>query len=188
MSNKIKLIIAALIAGAFAVGLLSSVVIAEILKTAGDAEFCGSCHSMEPMKAAYEKQFHGGNNKAGFRAPCEACHLPHDSVLKHVVVKGMNGLSDTLSEKFGGPIPLQHWVERAEHRTEFVYDSGCLECHSDIKNSKMPANIKAIHNDYFAKRDTNKFYRCGNCHEDVGHGDMVEKMREQVAAQATAKK
>ncbi len=144
---------------------------AEMIEKTSGVEFCSSCHSMKAMVAAYENSSHGGNNKNGFKAKCTACHLPHDNVLHYVLIKAESGTKDVLGEIF--------WVDNfdflgnLQHRQEFVYSSGCMECHDlDAMKYEIP---KA----YLAHRDFRNgvVKSCVKCHEHVGHKDITLQIK-----------
>jgi cytochrome c-type protein NapC len=159
-----------LLCGVFGVlGILFSLATAEGIHATSGAEFCVSCHVMEPMVAAYEEDLHGGKNAHGIRAECTDCHLPHKSVLGYVVAKGISGMKDIWGNVVLDPTKID-WEERRSHREKWVYDSGCLSCHAELEEATM-SNMKAFlpHRDYFMG-NTNK--TCVACHENVGHKNL----------------
>ncbi len=164
--------------GGLAVGLIISLSTAVMIHYTSDAEFCGSCHAMEPIKMAYDDDVHGGNNAFGIRAKCADCHLPHDSTLKYLWVKQMSGLSDTIDHLFKDSSKTD-WVKKQARRAEYVYDSGCLVCHTRLTDSPKMANWKKdIHKQYFKHKDDNDNFRCVNCHQHVGHKDLIKHTTE----------
>ena len=62
------------------------------------------------------------------------------------------------------------WHGIRERRAEFVYDSGCLECHKYLQEA-TEGNRRAFraHRRYF--RDPAD-YSCVECHENVGHNRL----------------
>ena len=74
--------------------------------------------------------------------------------------------------------PLEiDWHANREHRTRFVYDSGCLSCHKYLHESTR-ASPRAFrpHRDYFNSPGE---FSCVQCHEHVGHhrlGYHLEQM------------
>ncbi len=131
-----------------------------------DYEFCTNCHSYEPIAAAYRESPHGGNNETGFRAACNDCHLPHDNALHYFVVKARHGIVDPAMSVLKEPHEID-WHGIRERREEYVYDSGCLECHKYLREA-TESNRRAFrsHRRYFDEPDD---YTCVECHEDAGH-------------------
>ncbi len=170
--SRTKLIIAFVVGGLAAVVLTLGV--AQFIYVTGNDKFCSSCHVMEPMWAAYKQDTHGGANKAGFKAECAACHLPHDNILKYTFQKAVTGTYELAVNTFGNPEKID-WQERRKERAQFVFDSGCLHCHGELEKVAS-TNQKAFlaHRDYFAKNINKK---CVECHENVGHKDLGLHLR-----------
>jgi len=128
-------------------------------------EFCASCHVMEPMVSAYYDSVHGGNNPVGVRAECTDCHLPHNNALIYLAAKSETGMHDMWITWFTDETALD-WQANRERRDEYVYDSGCLQCHENL------AEISAgqeMHAKYFAGLIDAK---CVDCHAGVGHENL----------------
>lgn len=141
----------------------------ESITATSDAQFCVNCHTMEPFEKAHTADVHGGQNSHGVRATCAQCHLPHDSSLNYLYVKARTGIHDILVEKFGDPENVD-WEAGRTRREEFVYDSGCLTCHTNLENATMASNKAFIaHRAYFVGNTDDK---CVTCHEHVGHADL----------------
>lgn len=139
------------------------------VKSTSGKEFCGQCHTMDPMIASYEHDVHGGAAKHGMEVKCVDCHLPHDSMKNYLVEKVRTGLKDVYVQNFTDTSTID-WQERRKHKESYVFDSACLNCHVDLQESSL-SNLKAInaHRDYFGKRTEKK---CVSCHENVGHKDL----------------
>ncbi len=147
-------------------GVVFSIGGAEIIeRTSGDA-FCSSCHSMEPMTAAYHESVHGGNNSIGFKAKCADCHLPHDNVVTYLTAKAYTGAKDVLGELFW--VENIDWIKHLEKREEFTYSSGCRKCHhlKEIKYQTPKAFL--AHRDLLEGEGPS----CIRCHEHVGHKNI----------------
>ncbi|QFU76811.1 cytochrome C [Halioglobus maricola] len=168
---KIALVLAGLGLGVAA----SWAVMDTMIHATGDDAFCGSCHSLEPMSAAYREDLHGGNNEAGWRATCSQCHIPQGNALKYLWVKGMHGIVDPTMELLKDPYDID-WHGNRERRTEFVYDSGCLSCHLYLQEA-TEGNRRAFrsHRRYFNDPDD---YSCVECHENVGHNRLGYHLEE----------
>jgi len=155
--------------GFICLGMIFSLATAEGVHATSDAKFCGSCHVMEPMVAAYREDVHGGNSHHGVTATCVDCHLPHDSVFGYLMAKTASGIKDVWGNVVLDPSKID-WEERRSHREHFVYDSGCLNCHKNLDEATK-SNMKAFlpHRDYFMGV-TN--VTCVACHENVGHKNL----------------
>lgn len=166
----------ALVIGGFVLPFASWLVADELIASTSAHEFCVSCHSMAPMKAAYLQDIHGGKSTHGVQVSCADCHLDHSSSAAYFVDKARTGLHDMYVEYVRGTEEID-WVEKLTHRARFVYDSGCLECHANLENATM-ANNKAFvaHRPYFLG-ETSK--QCVECHEHVGHNNLVSYLTQQ---------
>jgi len=156
-------------------GMLASLGIAVgVHKTSGE-EFCTVCHTMQPMADSYRADIHGGNNSKGIKADCVACHLPHDNLVNYLFAKAQTGLHDVKVQSFGDLNSID-WEAKRKHAKHFVYDSGCMSCHANLREATT-SDPKAFiaHKEYFEKRTDKK---CVECHRNVGHhilGDYIKK-------------
>ncbi len=158
------------------IGMLISLFTAYMVEETSDEVFCGSCHTMEPMVKAFKQDVHGGNNKYGFKAVCTDCHLPHSSITGYMFAKSMTGMHDIWVQTFGDLDKID-WEKKRSHREKFVYDSGCLHCHKNLKDATA-YNHKAFiaHKAYFNKKDNMKL-TCVTCHEHVGHKNLSDYLK-----------
>jgi len=164
---KMKLVIFAFI-GIF-VGLVISLITYEgIHRTAGE-DFCVSCHEMRPMVSAYHNDVHGGVGKTGIKVSCVSCHLPQDNILNYIFTKAKNGVAEVGIHFLGNPDDID-WYEMRTHRKDFVYDKGCINCHTNFQ-SNINISKKGIkmHEHYMSLKDTDKRVGCASCHVEVGH-------------------
>jgi len=136
-----------------------------------DVNYCSSCHTIAPMIAAYREDIHGGKNKYGIMAKCSDCHIPQDGPISHVIAKSKTGIVDMYHEYLTDTTKID-WEEKRLLRETFVYDSGCLSCHTNLEAATRP-NHKAFiaHKDYFMGTSGSK---CVSCHEHVGHFNLGE--------------
>ncbi len=134
-----------------------------------NAEFCGLCHVMQPMVAAYQDSVHGGNNPAGVAASCSDCHVDHSNPVAYYYTKARSGTIDTWVALTSNEFAID-WQARREERDRFVYDSGCLQCHSNLENISAG---KDAHAKYFAGLID---AQCVDCHESVGHANLNEHL------------
>jgi len=149
-----------------------------VKETAGD-KFCILCHSMEPMVEVYKEDVHGGNNALGIKAKCVSCHLPQDTLMNYLYVKAKNGAVEVAITAFGKPENI-NWYKKRAHRKSFVYDSGCLSCHTNILEQTNAENPKQLemHKHYESKLLTNKKLSCVSCHISSGHESLRNKLNE----------
>lgn len=146
-----------------------------MIEQTSDAEFCTTCHTMEPMAIAHTRSKHGGDNPAGLVAECTDCHLPHDNAANHLFAKATTGLRDLWAQTIY-PIHKPDWIGKLDERADYVYDSGCLHCHSALERATTddPA-ASAAHSAYFANAAGDGGEgpsSCVDCHEHVGHADL----------------
>ncbi len=156
-------------------GMLVSFGVAVGVHMTSDDKFCTYCHTMQPMTDSYLMDTHGGNNPLGVKAKCVECHLPHDSLANYLLEKAKTGLHDFRVQNFGD-LDAIDWEAKRKHATRFVFDSGCMNCHTNLKDATM-SDPKAFiaHKEYFEKRTDKK---CVECHKNVGHhilGDYLKK-------------
>jgi len=157
-------VICLIIGGGVGVALTVGSVVA--IEQTSTNEFCGTCHSHKPIIASFKADKHGGANRVGFVAKCVDCHLPHDNMAHYLFAKTKAGIRDVGIEFLGDPTATD-WHEIRKHREDFVYDSGCLKCHTNLQKA-TEGNMKSLlpHRDYFSGRTDKK---CVSCHEHVGH-------------------
>lgn len=140
-----------------------------MIEETSDAEFCTSCHTMEPFATSHAQDVHGGKNPGGVVAHCTDCHLPHESAAQHLFAKAKTGTRDAIAQAIY-PVHKPDWIANLEERDEYVYDSGCLNCHAALKDATTddPAAL-AAHKAYFGG-DLGE--GCVSCHEQVGHKNL----------------
>jgi len=182
MSNKMEkkakrsiMAILLLLAIGLVIGLCISYGVGVMVQKTADAKFCTVCHTMQPMADSYHADVHGGKNSFGVKASCVDCHLPHDSLSSYLFEKAKTGLHDFRVQTFSDVSKID-WQAKRKKAKNFVYDSGCLRCHTNLKDATM-SNPKGFiaHKEYFEKRTDKK---CVECHENVGHhilGDYIKK-------------
>lgn len=145
-----------------------------VIKATSDDKFCSSCHTwMDPMVEAYQTDTHGGANSKGLKATCVSCHLPHDSLVKYIFTKGVNGVVEVTSSLTKDAEKMD-WQKHREHRESFVYDSGCMSCHADIETTKNQSKAaKGMHAKYSKYKNAEKDpLSCVSCHKNVGHNNL----------------
>ncbi|PSM51791.1 NapC/NirT cytochrome c family protein [Campylobacter blaseri] len=145
-----------------------------VVHTTSKNEFCSVCHEwMKPMVQAYAKDVHGGANKFGVSAQCVDCHLPQDSYVKYVFQKAINGASEISHMVFNDAKDAK-WQENRANREKFVYNSGCVKCHTNILElNSTNQNMLDMHKIYIEKNNLKKdSVSCVSCHKTVGHKNL----------------
>jgi cytochrome c-type protein NapC len=140
-----------------------------VLTRTSGAEYCGSCHTMAPMTESFEQDVHGGRNSHGVQARCVDCHLPHDNPFIHIVAYGRRAAGDLWAEIFYDVESID-WEARRERKEEFVYDSGCLRCHSRLQDVVLPTSKAVVEHKQYFQGESDK--RCVSCHGSVGHESL----------------
>lgn len=167
------LIISFVIGGIVAFGFSYGIAVG--VQKSADGEFCTTCHTMDTVyKSNQSEKHHGGHGKRGTVAKCAECHADHTSLYSYLMSKITFGLHDAKVTLFDDVSKID-WEEKRKHREEFVFDTGCLECHHNLKDAPNQS-IKQIkgHLDYF-KGLTDK--KCVSCHEHVGHDSLGEYIK-----------
>ena len=163
--KELKIIIVVLLILGTIIGLAISYTTAVEIRKTESGQFCSKCHTMEPMTQTHYASPHGGNNKFGVAAQCVDCHLPHDTLRNYINTKAKFGLHDIYTEFFTNTADI-NWTKKREHPEKFVFNSGCLSCHTNLDHSTMGKLEPEI-----VKRADNKTLKtsCLECHPNVGH-------------------
>ncbi len=175
-------VIVGLIVAGVVVGMAVSFTTVVAVKHTSDVNFCGSCHSMEPMAKAYRNSVHGGYGDSGVMATCADCHLPHESTMGYMIQKIRTGMWDVWVETTHDTSKID-WHERRNERRNWVYDSGCLHCHENLLRGTRP-NKKAFiaHKAYFSGKllvegeEGKEKAKCVDCHKNVGHYQLSKHL------------
>jgi len=169
--SLVRLIVGVGLVGVFVA--VSWVAVAAMVKQTGGEEFCASCHTMKPMAAAYRDDVHGGKNTWGIRAECVDCHLPHNNPVNYLYRKAVTGMHDVWAE-FTYDLDSIDWEAMRERREHYVYDSGCLHCHTKLEAASEINNKTFVaHKPYFLGATKEQ---CASCHKYVGHKNLGEKL------------
>jgi len=141
----------------------------------GHAEFCGTCHTMAPMIAAYRDDVHGGASDHGVVADCAQCHAPHNNPVNYLWAKTRFGAHD-LWATLTYDLDAIDWEAKRRHSERFVFDSGCLSCHKALESaSESDHRTFVAHRPYF-QGTTSK--QCVTCHSRVGHRNLSAHLSE----------
>lgn len=151
------------------IGLVISYASYEAITRTSTPEFCVVCHEMAPMRASFDQDVHGGKGKTGIRANCVNCHLPHNNIFNYVFTKAKNGVTE-VGLHFFGNVDAIDWQKNRENRAEFVFDDGCIKCHTNYAtNEKFNPKALEMHQHYNALLTTDKKIGCASCHAEIGH-------------------
>lgn len=145
------------------------------VKVTSNEDFCISCHTMRPMVESYRDSLHGNRNRTGVKAECVDCHLPSsNNIVYYLYSKTKTGLHDIYAQTFYDLDKID-WHANRKRREEFTYDSGCLNCHGNLRNVGAK-NRKAFraHREYFSGSTDKK---CVSCHENVGHKNLKKYIK-----------
>jgi len=104
------------------VGLFAAIGPPKLLAKTSTPEFCGSCHVMSTQ---YEAWFHNGAHK---RAACVDCHLPNDTLARHLFWKTLDGVHDMIRFQTGQISDDQRLTARGAR----VVQENCRRCHEEI--------------------------------------------------------
>ena len=144
-----------------------------LVQATSDEEFCAICHTMRPFAETHAQDIHGGNNPRGLSAACADCHLPHDSPSRYLFAKAETGVRDIWAELiaiFSEP----DWIAKLEQRESYVYDSGCLKCHTHLDQAPDQSPTALFgHQTYFKSEGA---MHCVTCHTQVGHKDLLTRL------------
>ncbi len=146
----------------------------EVSENTAGASFCGSCHTMKPFVSAFRIHVHGGDNRYGFQTRCNDCHLPHDGLIHYLFIKAKASTNDMWVETFDNTAKID-WPEKLKSGRRFVYDSGCLACHTNLQTRTL-SNPRAFlpHRMYFSGTTSKS---CADCHSGVGHKHLAEYIK-----------
>ncbi len=176
---KRKVILVLLLIGT-AIGLLAALPATEVLHALSSNEFCSSCHTMKPMAETFANSVHGGNNSQGFVAECVDCHLPKSNVVEELYVKGTSGIRHLWGEYVLRMEALDYKTLHPK-RTEYVFDSGCINCHKDLERRAKLATKDSKPADWshqlaFERKATDSNWQCSSCHYDIAHPQLEANM------------
>lgn len=114
------------------------------LSYADKPTFCGSCHSMNLVYASWQQSNHK-------QFSCGDCHLPQNSLISKLYVKGENGMRHTFHETLRDyPVTIAFTAA-----AKTIADGNCLRCHaSTVEETHLSEGEQS----------------CSSCHRGVVHG------------------
>lgn len=122
-----------------------------------DPGVCVQCHI---MREQYDGWRHGSHHAV---ATCNDCHLPHDTLLNQLFVKGLNGWNHSRAftmQDFAEPIRINPLNSR-------VLEANCLRCHAAAVGDVTAHGTLGVPSD---PRQEVDLFGCVRCHQAVGHG------------------
>lgn len=123
-----------------------------------DPNACVNCHVMQDYFDAWQHASHHEH------ATCNACHVPHDSILSKYMVKAEHGWRHSKGftlNNFHEPIQITP-------SSKAVVADNCMRCHSSIADD-LQAHAQAFGTLDQASAQS-QAADCLHCHTRVGHG------------------
>jgi formylglycine-generating enzyme len=130
-------------------------------------EFCAVCHVHPHAHSSFKLSVHN-SNRTGIAAKCTDCHLPpEDQQLHYLTRKAYHGFHD-LYVFLTANLEEIDWAAKrnAEAASRFVYEDGCMKCHTNLFPSTLDALGAESHLKYVRNPENNS---CVKCHLDDGH-------------------
>ncbi|WP_167610785.1 SUMF1/EgtB/PvdO family nonheme iron enzyme [Maribellus sediminis] len=130
-------------------------------------EFCASCHVHPHAEASWRLSPHH-NTPSGVSVKCVDCHLPPEDQTAHFLTrKAYHGFHD-LYAYVTMDIEEIDWAAKrsTEAAQRFVYEDGCIKCHTNMFPSTLSAKGSEQHIKYLRDPEGNS---CIQCHHNVGH-------------------
>ncbi len=130
-------------------------------------EFCNSCHVHPHAETSWKLSPHH-NTSSGVSINCVDCHLPPKEQTAHFLTrKAYHGFHDLYAYLTMEPEEID-WVEKrsAEAAKRFVYEDGCIKCHTNMFPSTLNAQGCQQHIKYIRDPENNS---CLQCHHNIGH-------------------
>ncbi|MEN8116969.1 MAG: SUMF1/EgtB/PvdO family nonheme iron enzyme [Bacteroidota bacterium] len=130
-------------------------------------EFCNSCHVHPHAETTWKLSVHH-NTPSGVSVKCVDCHLPpEEKTSKFLARKTYHGLHDLYAHLTMDPGEID-WTEKRsmEVAQRFVYEDGCIKCHSNMFPSTLSEQGCQQHIKYLRDSENSS---CLQCHHNMGH-------------------
>ena len=130
-------------------------------------EFCAACHVHPHAEASWRLSSHN-NTPSGVSVRCVDCHLPpEDQTAYFLTRKAYHGFHD-LYAYLTMDLEQIDWAAKrtTEAAQRFVYEDGCIKCHTNMFQSTLSAKGSEQHIKYIRDPESNT---CVQCHHNVGH-------------------
>lgn len=130
-------------------------------------EFCNSCHVHPHAEATWRLSMHH-NTPSGVSINCVDCHLPpEEQTGRFLTRKAYHGFHDLYAYLTMDPEEID-WTEKRsmEAAKRFVYEDGCVKCHTNMFPSTLNELGCQSHIKYLRDPENTS---CLQCHPGVGH-------------------
>ena len=151
---------------------------AVMVEATGTVEFCGgACHSMKAFTLPEYQQSAHYAGRAGVRATCADCHIPH-SYLQKLWYKAKAGSRDLIQEARGVIATAELYEKERWRLANDVWDemkandsANCRHCHVFTQETvaKQKSAAQKMHKMVLEKKGT-----CIDCHKGVAHKEPEE--------------
>ena len=102
-----------------AIGIILSAIAVGAYHQSGNARFCGSCHSMNPVHHQWKASNH-------HQYTCTECHLPDTHIIGQVAYKTKAGINDLIHETARDyPVAIG-----LSDRARQIVNGNCVRCHT----------------------------------------------------------
>ena len=130
-------------------------------------EFCASCHVHPHAEASWRLSVHN-NTPSGVSVKCVDCHLPpEDQPVRFLTKKAYHGFHDLYAYMTMDTEQIDWAAKRStEAAQRFVYEDGCIKCHTNMFPATLSAKGSEQHIKYLREPEKNS---CIQCHHNVGH-------------------
>ncbi|MFV0267796.1 MAG: SUMF1/EgtB/PvdO family nonheme iron enzyme [Draconibacterium sp.] len=130
-------------------------------------EFCNSCHVHTHAEASWRLSVHN-NTSSGVSVRCVDCHLPpEDQTAYYLTRKAYQGFHDLYVYLTKDTDEIDWAAKRSnEAAKRFVYEDGCVKCHTNLFPSTLSAQGGQQHLKYIREPEKNS---CLQCHHEMGH-------------------
>uniref|UniRef100_UPI003216706D SUMF1/EgtB/PvdO family nonheme iron enzyme n=1 Tax=uncultured Draconibacterium sp. TaxID=1573823 RepID=UPI003216706D len=130
-------------------------------------DFCNSCHVHPHAETSWKLSVHH-NTPSGVSVKCVDCHLPpEDQTAYFLTRKAYHGFHDLYAYLTMDTEEIDWAAKRStEVAQRFVYEDGCIKCHTNMFPSTLNEQGCQQHIKYLQDPENNS---CLQCHHNVGH-------------------
>ncbi|MCK3683699.1 SUMF1/EgtB/PvdO family nonheme iron enzyme [Maribellus sp. YY47] len=130
-------------------------------------EFCNSCHIHTHAEASWRLSVHN-NTSSGVSVKCVDCHLPpEDQTAYFLSRKAYHGAHDLYVYLTKDADEIDWQAKRSNDAAKrFVYEDGCLKCHTNLFPSTLSSQGGQQHLKYIRNPQSSS---CLQCHHEMGH-------------------
>ena len=130
-------------------------------------EFCNSCHVHPHAEVSWRLSPHH-NTSSGVSVKCVDCHLPsEENTARFLTRKAYHGFHDLYAYMTMNPEEIDWEAKRStEAAQRFVYEDGCLKCHTNMFPATLSVKGSEQHIKYIRNPENSS---CIQCHHNVGH-------------------